>query len=89
MKGTRVGLPKRWTNAKVRVNSAGKVQILMSGAKLTKPNPRKKRNESVAMGFWRGGVFHPIRSSDDYDPEAVGEKHQYAPRKKKARRRKR
>ena len=29
------------------------------------------------------GVFHPIRSGDDYDPEDVGERWAYAPAKKK------
>lgn len=49
-----------------------------------------KKNESVAMGFWRGGIFHPIRASDDYDPEAaVGEKRQYAPAKRKAKKKRR
>jgi len=75
-------IPKRWTDAKVRVNAAGKVQISIPARK---SNPRRTaKNESVAMGFWRGSVFHPIRASDDYDPEAVGEKRQYAKRKKKA-----
>ena len=79
-------IPSKWTNAKVRVNAKGKVQISLPA---TSANPRMKRrkNESVAMGFWRGGVFHPIRSSDDYDPEAVGERHQYAKKKKKAKKR--
>ena len=57
-----------------------------------KKNPRKnnprhyrhRRNESVAMGFYDGqGRFHPIRASDDYDPEAVGEGRAYAPAKKR------
>ena len=40
----------------------------------------RRRNESVEMGFYdRSGRFHPIRASDDYDPEAVGE----FPRKRK------
>ncbi|MBO0723761.1 MAG: hypothetical protein J2P41_23250, partial [Blastocatellia bacterium] len=47
-----------------------------------------RRNESVSMGFWEGGVFHPIRASDDYDPEAVGERYQYAPKKRKSRKKK-
>jgi hypothetical protein len=47
---------------------------------------RVRRN--VEMGFWSGGVFHPIRSSDDYDPEDVGEEYQYAPAKKKKKKKK-
>lgn len=77
-----------WIKAKaVRVrkkNGRTLVDILVPGR-----TGGRKRNESVAMGFWRGGVFHPIRASDDYDPEAVGERHQYAPRKKKAKKRRR
>ena len=33
-------------------------------------NPGRRRN---VEGFRAGGVFHPIRSSGDYDPRAVGE----------------
>ena len=75
-------IPKKWTPAKVRVNAAGKVQISIPAPKRN-PARRTAKNESVAMGFWRGGVFHPIRASDDYDPEAVGETRQYAKTKKK------
>jgi len=35
------------------------------------------------MGFWRGGIFHPIRASDDYEPDTVGERYQWKPKKKK------
>ena len=48
-------------------------------------NPRRRRN--VEQGFWRGGRFHPIRASDDYEPDTVGERYQYAPKKKKRSRR--
>lgn len=78
-------IPAKWTTAKVRVNGRGQVQVALP-ASSAKRNPRKKRNESVEMGFWRGGVFHPIRASDNYDPEAVGEAHQYAKRKKRRKR---
>ena len=45
---------------------------------------KRRKNESVAMGFYdRSGRFHPIRASDDYDPEAVGEGRQYARAKKR------
>jgi hypothetical protein len=47
--------------------------------------PLKRRNESISEGFWRNGIFHPIRAVDDYDPEAVGETRAYAKRKKKKR----
>jgi hypothetical protein len=43
--------------------------------------PRRRKNESISQGFWRDGVFHPIRSADDYDPDAVGESRQYAKKK--------
>ena len=33
--------------------------------------PIKVKN--VAMGFWRNGIFHPVRASHDYDPERAGE----------------
>ena len=50
-------------------------------------NPRRRRNESISQGFWSGGIFHPIRAADDYDPGAVGEAYQYAKKKKKRTRR--
>lgn len=44
----------------------------------------RRKNESVEMGFYDSkGRFHPIRASDDYDPDAVGEGRQYARAKKK------
>jgi hypothetical protein len=46
-------------------------------------NPRRQPNEGISQGFYDGaGRFHPIRAADDYDPEAVGEHHQYAPKKR-------
>ena len=51
-------------------------------------NPRRRANESISQGFWRGGIFHPIRAADDYDPGAVGEARQYATKKKRKRSRK-
>ena len=79
MKG--VTLPKKWVNAKVRLNPQGKVQMMLSPAAI---RPATRRNESVAMGFYdSSGRFHPIRASDDYDPDAVGERSQYSTRKKR------
>ncbi len=50
--------------------------------------PRRRRNESVEQGYYdSGGRFHPIRASDDYDPEAVGERYQYARQKPAKKRR--
>ncbi len=52
-------------------------------------NPRRQRN--VEQGFWRAGHFHPIRASDDYEPDEVGERYQYAsdkPAKRKTAKRK-
>ena len=41
------------------------------------------------MGFRDAqGRFHPIRASDDYDPEDVGERYQWKPAKKKKKRKK-
>jgi hypothetical protein len=34
-------------------------------------NPQRLKN--LEMGFYKGGAFHPIRSSIDYSPAAVGE----------------
>ena len=79
-------LPKKWTNAKVRVNGSGKVQVMIPASSARK-NPGRRKNESVEMGFYRGGKFHPIRASDDYDPGAVGERSQYATRRTARRRR--
>jgi len=28
---------------------------------------------NVERGFWRGGTFHPIRASRDYEPSRAGE----------------
>ena len=72
-------LPDTWTPAEVRMGPDGKPQIAI--------NPRRCKNESVAMGFYDSqGLFHPIRASDDYDPGAVGERSRYSRRKKKKRR---
>lgn len=43
-------------------------------------NPRKRNTEGFKDSR---GVFHPIRSGDDYDPEDVGERRTYAPAKRK------
>jgi hypothetical protein len=32
---------------------------------------RRKRN--IEQGFWANGVFHPIRSSSDYNPKRGGD----------------
>jgi hypothetical protein len=32
---------------------------------------RRKRN--IEQGFWSNGVFHPIRSSSDYNPKRGGD----------------
>jgi hypothetical protein len=80
-----LGLPTKYTNAQVRVDSKGEIDIKFArppkGPKRN-PNRFRVRNESISQGFWRGGVFHPIRASEDYDPEAVGETRQYAKKKK-------
>lgn len=47
-----------------------------------KRNPRR-RNESISEGYYNKTGFHPIRSADDYDPEAVGEARAYAKRRKR------
>lgn len=44
-------------------------------------NPRRRKANTE--GFRVGGIFHPIRSGDDYDPEDVGERYAYAPAKRK------
>jgi hypothetical protein len=31
------------------------------------------RKKNLEAGFWSGGVFHPIRSSRDYDPDRAGD----------------
>ena len=49
---------------------------------------RRRTRRNVEMGYWSGGVFHPIRASDDYDAEDVGERYQYAPAKKKKKKKK-
>ena len=47
-------------------------------------------NESISQGFYgKDGKFHPIRSADDYDPEAVGEESKRPRKRKKAATRKR
>lgn len=47
-------------------------------------------NESISQGFYgKDGKFHPIRSADDYDPEAVGEESPRPRKRKKAATRKR
>lgn len=79
-------IPVKWTNAKVRVNPKGQVQVMIPAASVRRNGTPTRRNESVEMGFYSGGKFHPIRASDDYDPGAVGEKSQYAKRKKKRKR---
>lgn len=43
-------------------------------------NPGRRKN---VEGSVYGGKFHPYRSSDDYDPDYVGEAYQYAPRKRR------
>jgi len=60
--------------------SGGGKRIFGSGTSRARRNPAKRKNESGEMGFWRGGRFHPIRRSDDYDPGAVGERWQWKPR---------
>lgn len=43
----------------------------------------KRHLKNIEQGFYRRGVFHPIRASSDYSPGRAGET-----RKKKAKRRK-
>jgi hypothetical protein len=91
---------KRRNNVKRRKISPKQIRIFgtkrqkaaLKAANRRKRNPisrRRRRNESVEQGFWRSGKFHPIRSSSDYDPEAVGERFQYkrAPVKRRTKRR--
>jgi hypothetical protein len=64
--------------------------MLFSGGKRggggTRRNPATRRNESISEGFYdSAGRFHPIRSADDYDPEAVGEDSTYSRRKRRKR----
>lgn len=47
-------------------------------------NPKQKRN--IQMGYYGGGTFHPIRSSIDYSPAAVGESFHHAPSSRSAKR---
>ena len=56
------------------------------GQTLAAQNPRR-RNESISEGYYNRTGFHPIRSADDYDPEAVGESRAYATRKRRTARR--
>ena len=55
----------------VRYNRNGTVTVKVKDS-VVRSNPTLKRN--MANGYIAGGVFHPIRSSPDYDPSAVGEK---------------
>lgn len=34
----------------------------------------RKHFKNVTAGFYRGGVFHPIRASEDYRPSRAGER---------------
>jgi hypothetical protein len=54
-----------------KVNRDGSVTLSIPDSVMRKANPKKRRN--VAQGFMAGGVFHPIRSSYDYDPERAND----------------
>lgn len=72
-------VPATWTPAKVRTNAKGETQILFTGQEAKRV---AKRN--VEMGFWRDGIFHPIRASSDYVRQAAGEGTQHKTKKKSA-----
>jgi hypothetical protein len=55
-----------------RITSYGKsIKQAMSCNRRAVGDFAKKRN--IAMGFWDGGVFHPIRASKDYSASRAGE----------------
>lgn len=62
---------KGWIPASfVKVDKAnGKVHILTTGVK----NPSTRRQKNIAMGFYDATGFHPIRASEDYDPDRSGD----------------
>ena len=54
------------------------IVINVSGGSLQKAKARlsrflKRHIKNVEMGFYRGGVFHPIRASKDYSRAQAGE----------------
>ena len=76
------------THVRVRKLQGGGVTILPvhSNGPVRRRFPRR-RNESISEGYYNKTGFHPIRSADDYDPEAVGESRAYAARKRRKARR--
>lgn len=71
-KGNKLMNPgKGWIPASfVKVDKAkGKVHILTTKAK----NPSTRRQKNIAMGFYDATGFHPIRASEDYDPDRSGD----------------
>lgn len=64
MKRTSVSL-KNFSGTVTRKNNG---VVLIRG----RGQPTAKRG-NVAEGFYRDGVFHPIRGSSDYNPKRAGE----------------
>lgn len=56
---------------------ANRVRVVKNGRKheiqIEKPAKTNRKRRNVAMGFMNGGVFHPIRASDDYSRRRAGE----------------
>ena len=81
---------KKMNPAKMRGVKMVRVKKLKGGGVTITPVRKKsarRRNESISEGYYNETGFHPIRSADDYDPEAVGESRAYAARKRRKARR--
>jgi hypothetical protein len=63
--GKEVGRVSYSVKAKNKAGAMTKIRQMM------KAKNRKRKN--VEMGYWAGGVFHPVRASRDYDPGRAGE----------------
>lgn len=72
---------KKQAQVKAQKLPGGKVKVMVTLPDLSsalqmakkmgvKSNPVSRKN--IAEGFWANGVFHPIRHSSDYRPEALG-----------------
>lgn len=67
----------------IRINGKRVLTCNKAKAFITR-NPARLKN--LEMGFYKGGAFHPIRSSIDYSPAAVGESFHRAPTSRSAKR---
>lgn len=67
----------------IRINRT-RVLLGTKAKRYIQKNPKRVRN--IEMGFYRGGAFHPIRSSIDYSPAAVSESFHRAPTSRSAKR---